>query len=235
MTLKNTLDTLDGIPADVAKEYIKGDDGKFHLDHEDRESVSNMSRARDNEKTQHAATKGKLREAQEKAEALETQIEELRTKGMTKDTAAEVERLTKLHTKELAKVTEQATKLKSGIEKSMLESTAKTLSKDLTGSDEILAPHVQKRLSVSFDKDVPEVIVLDPDGQPSSKTVAELRKEFSENKSFAGFIKGSQGSGGDRTSSTRVPGKTGAGGFDPNASPAERAAWHKSQGKVTEG
>src|SRR5690606_29103586 len=87
MALKSILESLDGLPEDIKKEYTEKD-GKFYLDLEgldDHPAVGALKRAKDHEKTLRQTAEGKLREAEDKSTQLEGTIEELRTGAIPKD------------------------------------------------------------------------------------------------------------------------------------------------------
>lgn len=65
----------------------------------------------------------------------------------------------------------------------------------VSGSAEVLLPHIKSRLRTEIREGKPVVVVLDSQGQPSAMTVAELKTEFSNNAAFAGVIVGSKASG----------------------------------------
>jgi len=66
----------------------------------------------------------------------------------------------------------------------------------VSGSSDVLLPHIQKRLKTVIQDGRPVTTVLGTDGQASAMTIAELTDEFKTNKAYAPLISGSKGSGG---------------------------------------
>lgn len=228
MTLKTVVDSIDGLDPAVAKEYTKGDDGKFYLDHEDKAAIDAMRRARDNEKTEHSATKEKLRTTSTQIETLTDQIADLKAGKQSPEDKAEIKRLAK----ELGTLKEASTaetqRLRSDITRMTADETAKSLSKDLTDNGDLLYPHIRQRLSVKFDEAGSQLVVLDKDGKESTQKVEDLRAEFAKDSRFANVIKGSKGSGGGGRASGGG-GSGGGGAAYPNqGTTAEKAAWLKA-------
>lgn len=74
----------------------------------------------------------------------------------------------------------------------------------------ILLPHIRSRLDVDFEGDEPRTIVLGADGKRSAMTVAELTKEFRDNKDYSAIVTVSQASGGGAPPSRDTKSKGGA-------------------------
>lgn len=233
MALVNELDSIDGLDPVIQKEYVKDEaSGKYRLDHDQKDSIENMRRARDNEKSEHAKTKTKLQESSTKLESLSTEIEELKEKGTSPEDKRELARLQKEHAKEKDRLTKQNDGLKTSLTQVLADDRARAISSDLTDSPDILYPHLRSRFRVEIGDDgKPEVQVLDKKGEPSSMTFDELKKEFSEDKRFEKVVKGSSGAGGGGRQTSKSPsGKES--GYDPKATPAEKAAWLRDNKRV---
>lgn len=136
--------------------------------------------------------------------------------------------------KELKKVIEG----KDGFIKSTLvDAVAQQLASELSGDNAaVILPHIKARLSADFTGDTPATRILDKDGKPSAMTTADLKKEFSENKSFAPIVIASRASGGGAAGGGGRPG-TGGGAGAPvvrngkafkDLSEQERVDWYKS-------
>jgi hypothetical protein len=65
----------------------------------------------------------------------------------------------------------------------------------ITGSSEVLEPHIRARLSVEIKDDKPVIRVLDKDGKPSAMSVSELVAEIKTTPAFAPVVIGSKASG----------------------------------------
>ena len=70
---------------------------------------------------------------------------------------------------------------------------------EISTSPSLLLPHIKARLQADLDGDAPATKVLDRDGKPSAMTVADLSKEFVDNKDFAAIIRATKASGGGAT------------------------------------
>lgn len=69
----------------------------------------------------------------------------------------------------------------------------------VSGSAEVLIPHLEARLKTEIREGVPTTIVLDKRGQPCAMTMSELRTEFQNNEAFAPLIVGTKANGAGRT------------------------------------
>lgn len=65
----------------------------------------------------------------------------------------------------------------------------------ISGSSEVLEPHIRARLSVEIKDDKPVIRVLDKNGKPSAMSVSELVAEIKTTPAFAPIVVGSKGSG----------------------------------------
>lgn len=66
----------------------------------------------------------------------------------------------------------------------------------ISGSADVLLPHIQSRLTVEIKDGAPSVRVLDLQGKPTALTIDELKQEFISNKAFAPLIAASKATGG---------------------------------------
>ena len=82
------------------------------------------------------------------------------------------------------------------IKKQMVDSTANSIATKISTSPKLLAKAIAERLTVDFDGDEPELIILGEDGKPSGMSLDKLEKEFVANKEYAAIIVGSKASGG---------------------------------------
>lgn len=81
------------------------------------------------------------------------------------------------------------------IKKQLVNGTAERIATKISTSPKLLANEIAKRLTVDFDGDEPELVILGEDGKPSGLTLEKLEKEFVANKEFAAIIIGSKASG----------------------------------------
>lgn len=205
MALQLILQTLDGLSADVAKEYLEQEDGTFRLDVSGLEDTGALRRAKEHEKNQRKV-------AQQKATQLESQIEDLQEQiaalGDPSRGSADAVKLQKLE-KQLKdasdKLTTREQELLGEISRLTSSAVADRLTADLTDYPDLMRPAITARLRTVMENGKSVVKVLDADGDEGSMTVEELKKEFENDKRFAPILRGSKGSG------SGAPG-TGSGG-----------------------
>jgi hypothetical protein len=241
MAVKAKLETLDGVPADLAKEYEQVEEnGKKHYRltvegaflHD--EDIGPALRARDHEKKQR-------HEEEKKRKELETQYAKLQEDhdGLLKGAIpkTDVERLEKSYQERMKKREDELTADRDSafgtVKKLLVDNTAVSLAAKISDAPDLMLPIIQKRLVAEKTTEGYVLRVLDAEGKPSAATVEELEKEIRADKRFAKVIIGSRGSGGGASGG----GGGGAGGgsqtrdwskFDPNkASPKDVVAWQK--------
>lgn len=221
MALKAILDSLDGLPEAVAKEYkeVTDTNGKrFVLDAEGVEDVTGLKSALSKERTSRTALEkiakklGVPIQKQEDVDALlekmgDRSLEEVLTLAEGKQVQAS-EALTAAEKKAqriIAAKDEEIIKLSNGLSKRIKDDAAKDAIVKAKGNDTLLMPHVIKFLKV-VEEDGAEgkeyvAQVLDKKGQPrmDSKgepfTVSALVAELKGQAEFAGAFEGSGASG----------------------------------------
>ncbi len=182
MALKAILDSLEGLPDDVAKEYKENDDGKFVLDVEGLEDTGALKRAKDHEKKRRQAAEGKTAELESKLADLEEQLAALDDPGKSKIDDKQRVKLEQ-RIKELeGQLTTKEQSLLGEINRLTSEATATKLAADLTDSPNLLLPHIRSRLVTEIEDGKAVVKVRDADGDVGSMTIEDLRKEFTSNK-----------------------------------------------------
>lgn len=199
MALKSILESLDGLPEDIKKEYTEKD-GKFYLDIEGLDlhpGVGALKRAKDHEKSLRQTAEGKVTELEDQLTAKDTEIEGLRTGAVPKD---DVNALKTSYEQKLAgketEFNEKYGKLNSLVEKHMLDGKALELATEISTVPALLVPHVRGRLKLEEVDGQLSISVLSPDGKPSAASMDDLRKELLSNKNFAPILIGSKASGG---------------------------------------
>jgi len=199
MALKSILENLEGLSADVAKEYSEKD-GKFYLSIDGLDAhpgVGALKRAKDHEKELRRAAEEERDAAQLKSNELETTIENLRKGAIPKGDVEALELSYK--NKMLARETElnvRFEKLKVLVDKKFIDAEAMKLATDISTVPALLLPHIKGRLVVTEENGELSVRVLDSDGKPSAHSLEDLRKELLSNKAFAPILVGSRASGG---------------------------------------
>lgn len=197
MALKLTVDSLDGLD-DGVKTLYKEDNGKFRLDLDGYEDTTGLKAQRDALLNEKKEAQRKAKEAEEAAKAAAE--ESARKNG---DVAAlEKSWQEKLAATELnyKNLNESLTKQIHGL---TVGQTATKLAAELaiSGSADVLLPHIQSRLTVEIKDGAPSVRVLDLQGKPTAMTVDELKQEFISNKAFAPLIAASKATGGGASGS----------------------------------
>lgn len=195
MALKAILETLDGLPADIAKEYKEDGEGKFILDVEGLEDTGALKRAKDHEKSRRQKAESKAAELESKLADLQDQLDSLDDPGKNKiDDKQRVKLEQKI--KELeGQLTTKEQQLFGEINRLTSEAQAVKLAGELTDSPNLLLPHIKSRLVTEIVDGKAVVKVRDSDGDVGSMTIEDLRKEFNSNKEYAPILRGSQGSG----------------------------------------
>ncbi len=233
MALKATIESLDGLPADVAKEYKEGDDGKFHLDIdglEDHPGVGALKRAKDHEKQGRHKAQGKVAE-------LETQIQELQQKlddaGDTgkadEQTRTKLQRQIDNLTKQLA---DETGALTGELNTLLVDNVALSIAQELSDTPDLLLPHIRARLVAEKDETTGKRVtkVKDANGEVGSATIEEFKKELSGRKEWAAVLRGSKGTGSGAPGSGQGGGQGGGKKLDySKATTAEIAADIKSR------
>lgn len=194
MALKRNIKKaeFDKLDPKVQEHYTETDTaGEFILDTEGFQDTSKLERSLDRERK-------KAREATEKLTEVETELEEL--KGSQTREQKDVATLTKEHEKKLKAVKDEAdakvTKLTAFAEKTLRQTTAENLAKKISTVPALMSKHIAERLSVDMDEDEPRLVVLDANGKPSDKNLAQLEKEFLQNPEFKPILVASRASGG---------------------------------------
>lgn len=236
MALKAILDTLEGVPEILAKEYTKGEDGKFVLAVEGGEDVGALKRAKDHEKSARQAAEKSFKELQALHEKAQEEIDEMRRGNIPKGDVEKLEASwrTKLEKKE-AEFNAQISARDASLKSLLVDNVAQALAAKISNSPELILPHIQRRLTTELDNGKFITRVLDADGKPSALSIEELQKEFTSDKRFAPIIIGSKASGGGASGGSGN-GSSAPGAVDlskpldwSKASPKEIAARIKAQ------
>lgn len=116
-------------------------------------------------------------------------------------------------------------KRENQLRKLLVDNQAISLANELSVSPKLILPHIRERLAAELDGDTPITRILDADGKPSAKTIADLKAEFIDNPDFKTIIKGSNANGGG------AGGGNSGGGADgkkfSDLSETERVALHR--------
>jgi hypothetical protein len=90
---------------------------------------------------------------------------------------------------------EEVAKLNNVISTQLIDGAAIKIATDISVSPTLILPHIKLRLRANLKSDPPRVYVVDSDGVESTKSLADLAKEFSSNKEFASIMIGTRASG----------------------------------------
>lgn len=192
LKVKITKEEFDALPEVLKAEY-KGDGAGYVLDTdfvpEDVAPLRNaLERVREENRLMREAEDKKVREAEQRIR------DELRASGNTEELerrfTAERETLRTELSSRVGVREQQLTRL-------LVDERAQSMAVKLAGVNApILLPHIKMRLRAEFDGDDAVCKVVSADGQPSTLTVADLEKEFLNNKLFASILIGVDSSGG---------------------------------------
>lgn len=238
MALRAQLESLEGLPEPVAKEYKKVEqDGKvlflLDVDIDNLDSVGALKRAKDHEKKERQTVESRFKEASTKIETLQDELDNIRRGAIPK---GDVEKLEgswkdKLAKREAELIGERDAAIGT-LQRLLVDNVAQAVATKVSTAPDLLLPHVKARLVAEKTSDGYVTRVLDKEGKPSAMSIEELQKELSGDKRFAAIIVGSKASGGGASG-----GNDGGSGaprsFDPakfditKASAAEVAAYLK--------
>lgn len=192
LKFKITKEEFDALDPLIQAEY-KGDGAGYVLDtdvqNQDTTALVNAhSRVKDELRQLRETEAQRLREAEERIR------EELRASGNTTELerrlTAEREQLRSALTADVERRTQQLSQV-------LVRDRAQALARELSGDAwAVMLPHIQSRLVADLDSDIPACKVVAADGQPSTLTVEDLKKEFLNNPAFASIIKGVDSTGG---------------------------------------
>lgn len=239
MALKAKLDTIEGLSADVAREYKVVEEGgrKFYtLDVEGAylhdEDIGPLKRAKDYEKKGRVEAETKLKEATALVEAAKEELDQMRRGAIPK---GDVEKLEGSWKEKLAAAKAESEgrlqKAQSTLQKLLVDNVAQSIASKISTAPDLILPHVKARLTAEDTSDGFVTRVLDREGKPSAFTLEELQKDLATDKRFGAIIIGSKASGGGAAGGDD---RGGAPVVDPNfdinkATPKQLAAHIKAQ------
>lgn len=194
MALKRKINKAeyDKLSAEIKTEYVAdGDDFKLDISGDDAEDTGALKRAKDREAQLRRDAEKKAKELQEQLDAVTDG--DARKKG-------DIETLEKSWQKKegetKAAYDARIAKLEGHIKTTLVDNVASKLAAEISTSPALILPHIKARLMADLEGDEPTTKVLDKTGKASTTTLDDLRKEFVDNKDFAGIIRASKASGG---------------------------------------
>lgn len=185
--------TLDG---DVATLNIEGEGAPT------AEALAKADKKREIEAEHRKKAETRAKEAEDRAEKLQSDLEAAggdskKLEKLKADHAAEIQRLRDEREAETKKAREDR-------DNALINETATKFANDRFTIPGLIADQFAKRLSVEEVNGEPVVRVISEDGKPSTASLADLEKEFLDNKDFSPIIRAKTGSGGGA-----APGKGG--------------------------
>lgn len=195
MALPRIRKSLDGLPADIAKEY-KEVDGQFVLDIED-DDLTPLVTAKNHEKTARQTAETLLNTVRQEKQTLAEQLDEMRRGAIPKADVEGLENSWKTKVADAKTEGEQkATKYQTQLQKVLVKDRAFALAVKISTSPELLAPVIEARLAADEQEGEMVTRVKGADGKMSALTLDDLEKEIRANKSYAPILIGSKGTGG---------------------------------------
>lgn len=225
MALKSKYAKKEDIPKGAEEHYTERE-GEWHLD-SDHEDVGALKRAKDHEARDRKKAEDRIKALETELSTMTTELEDIRKGAIPKADVEALERGIKAkYDKMLAERDAQVAALGTQVDSSLRDATVERIAAELFDKNAgIGKPHVASRLTV-VDENGKRVLKVLKDGAPSDMTTDDLKKEFLQDKSFAGILVGSRASGGSANG-----GNGGSGAPNPGqvidaakASPKELAA-----------
>jgi len=130
----------------------------------------------------------------------------------------------------------QIDEYKSMINNMTVGTAANSLANELaiSGSADLLLPHIERRLAVEMSEGKPIVRVLGRDGKPSAASLDDLKAELGNNAAYAPILVGSKASGSGEVGGkgSQGKGKTISREAFDSLGNVERAVFFKAGGKI---
>ncbi len=203
--------------SDILKTEYTVDGDEYKLDVDGIEDAGPLKRALDREKENK-------KELQKKNKELEERLNGVSDADARK--AGDIEKLERAAAAKLAKERKELEDVIAGkdahIKSFLVDAVATKMASEISTAPALLLPHIKERLMADLSGDKPVTRVLDADGNVTSKTPADLQKEFVANKDFASIIIGSRATGGGAGGQRGGGGASGNGKKLPDMTETER-------------
>lgn len=226
MSLKLTVDNLDGIPEDL-RGYYTEKEGKYHLDVSGIEDTKGLKSALDKERKAHEDLEKQTKAwsrlgktPEEIAEILKAQEDAEKAKA---EKAGDWEKLkaqmNDSHAKEMAAKDEQLVNMRRALETNLIDAQATSAIAAAKGVPELLLPHVKAHVKVVLDNGKFAVAVVDAKGDPRINgkgeplTISDFVTEMKQNEIFGRAFEGSGQTGTGKEANSAVSGSTPKGNF----------------------
>lgn len=180
---------------DALKEHYKQDGENYLLDSDDANELRSAKEREAEEARRQRERADSLQREKDEAERLRREAELSKAKKDKDVEALEASWKADLEAAVAAerRITE---KREEQLRQLLVEQKATEIANEISISPRLLLPHIRERLRAEFDGEKPVTRVLDLEGKPTAKTLADLKQEFIDNKDFAAIIKGSNATGG---------------------------------------
>lgn len=197
MKYKLTKTEYGSLPEDLKKEYnIDGEEAVLKIEGEGAptaEAMAALAKKHDIAEEHRKKAEDRAKQAEARELKLQKDLEKVgssdeKVKALQEKHAAEIEKLRQEREAEQAEA-------KRDRDRQMIRETAKGFADQNFTIPGLIADQVAKRLSVEEVGGKPVVRVLDPEGNPSTASLADLQKEFLDNKEYSLIIKANAGSG----------------------------------------
>jgi hypothetical protein len=204
MALKDTVKTLEEVDEAFRPLYVADKELGFKLDVEGREDPAELRRAKQRETEGRKAAEKKLAdiEAAQAAKDEEARLAKLELAKKTGDVdslnRSWQEKFDSALAAKDAEYKPALTSMESDLTREMVDRHATSLAASiaLPGSEDVLFPHIQRRLRIEIRDGKRTTVVQDKEGKASAMTMEDLKKEFMADARFAPLLVGSRASGG---------------------------------------
>jgi hypothetical protein len=210
MKFRVTKTELEKLAPHYQSEYLEKD-GVFVLDIEGGEDTGALKRAKDREKA-------RAKEFEDKLNAAEAELDTLRADPKARDVKSLEASWIEKHNKVIVEKDGAIAKLSDFAKRTLADSVALNLAKEISTSPELLLPHISKRIVADLEGDAPKTKILDKDGKASALTLEDFKKEVLETPAYAAIIIASKAKG---SSATQKPASSASPSQIPTDKPAD--------------
>lgn len=191
---KITKDVFDKLPEQLQSHYVQDDDDEdtYTLDIDGFDDPGPLRRARDRERNDRKKIEKENEELKRKLSELERNRSP-KDKEKSDDVAKIDSEWKEKHEKELGERDAKLSSKDQYIRKTLINTHANALAKEISTVPTLMATHIRERLDVDFSGDEPELIVKGKDGDPI--TMDQLKKELTKTPEFAHILVGNKATG----------------------------------------
>lgn len=236
MVLKVVVEKIEDVPESLREHYVPSDDGKFRLD--GVEDTSGLKSALEKERQERKSSKEALARFKdidpEKYFEMATALEKIETDRLAKkgDYEKMLGQVTDKHKTELEARDKESGRLRSALEKNLIDAEATRAIAGAKGAPELLLPHVRQHVKVVEEDGEFVARVVGKDGTPriggadgSLMTIEQLVAEMRNSDIYGRAFEGTGASGSGASNSGARGGQKTISRADFNKlDPAERAS-----------